>query len=295
MPGSPHLAPLELNEWMGEHMRMSSPLLSARETSGNADEFLASVGETFAFFGPPSQDSGNHSYGIRVDERRFFVKTTDPEASVQLNFQDRVALLRNAVELRTRCDHPLLPELLNVIESASGPMLVYEWVDGELLRAVNEDTESAHEQFRRLPPDEIQRALDGLYGLHAALAELGYVAVDFYDGCLIYDFANRRLHAVDLDHYRPAAFINQMGRMFGSSRFMAPEEFELGAWIDEQTTVFNLARTALLFLGDGSLEAEQFRGGEALFQVVARACQDRKADRYGSVAEFHRVWLAASA
>jgi hypothetical protein len=29
-----------------------------------------------------------------------------------------------------------------------------------------------------------------------------------------------------------------MGRMFGSTRFMAPEELELGALINEQTNVF---------------------------------------------------------
>ncbi len=33
-----------------------------------------------------------------------------------------------------------------------------------------------------------------------------------------------------------------MGRMFGSTRFMASEEFELGALIDEQTNVFVMGR-----------------------------------------------------
>jgi len=199
---------------MGEHVRMTSSLLSVREISGTAKEFIASAGEPFAFFGPPDQDSGNLSYGVRVAERRLFVKTTDPQASVLLSFQDRVALLRNAIELSARCDHALLPRLLNVIESETGPLLVYEWVDGELLRAARDDAESAHERFRRLPPGQILRALDELYSLHAALAELGYVAADFYDGCLIYDFAAQTLHVMDLDHYQPAPCLNQMGRMF---------------------------------------------------------------------------------
>jgi hypothetical protein len=33
-----------------------------------------------------------------------------------------------------------------------------------------------------------------------------------------------------------------MGRLFGSTRFMAPEEFELGVMIDQSTTVFTLGR-----------------------------------------------------
>jgi serine/threonine-protein kinase len=132
-------------------------------------------------------------------------------------------------------------------------MLVYEWVDGELLRAAEDDADSAHARFRRLPVAERLRMLDGLYDLHASLAGLGYVAADFYDGCLIYDFADKALHVVDLDHYQQGPFTNEMGRLFGSSRFMAPEEFELGAQIDERTTVFNLGRAAAVFLAGSAL------------------------------------------
>ncbi len=277
---------------MVEHAGMteSPQLLTARQISGKPNEYLASVGEVFSVFGPETQDSGNLSYGVRVGERRFFVKTTDPAASAYLEYPERVALLRNAIALNTGCQHPLMPELVNVIESEAGPMLVYEWVEGELLRAVKGDSESAHERFRRLPVAEIRRALNGLYDLHALLAEAGYVAVDFYDGCLIYDFESRKLHVVDLDGYHPGPFINEMGRMFGSSRFMAPEEFALGARIDEQTTVFSLGRAAALFLGDGSLGPERFRGGSALHEVMVRACSENRAERFANVADFNRAW-----
>lgn len=63
----------------------------------------------------------------------------------------------------------------------------------------------------------------------AALAEHGWGACDFYDGAMICDFRRRRVRAVDPDCCRRGAFVNEMGRMFGSSRFTAPEEFELGA------------------------------------------------------------------
>ena len=29
----------------------------------------------------------------------------------------------------------------------------------------------------------------------------GWIAVDFYDGCLIYDFDRRDIHIVNLEHY----------------------------------------------------------------------------------------------
>ena len=40
-----------------------------------------------------------------------------------------------------------------------------------------------------------------------------------------------------------------MGRLWGSSCFMSPEEFELNAIIDERTNVFNMGAMAFSLLG----------------------------------------------
>ena len=93
-----------------------------------------------------------------------------------------------------------------------------------------------------------------IYDVHRRLAERGWIACDFYDGSVIYDFDRGVPHLVDLDNYQPGPFVNDMGRMFGSTRFMAPEEFTRGARIDERTTVFTMGRAAAVFLarhGDG--------------------------------------------
>ena len=81
--------------------------------------------------------------------------------------------------------------------------------------------------------------------------------------------------------------------MFGSTRFMAPEEFELGALIDEQTNDFVMGRTALVFLSDGTLNANAFRGTRALFEVVIRACEPESSRRYDSMTAFYQAWRAA--
>ena len=117
--------------------------------------------------------------------------------------------------------------------------------------------------------------------------------MDFYDGSLIYDFAAARLWVIDIDMYRQGAFRNERGRMYGSSRFMAPEEFELGAWIDESTNVFTMGRAALVFLSDGTLNSRAFRGTSALFEVVAKACQPERPLRFPSMAAFHEAWRSA--
>lgn len=262
------------------------------------ERYLRSIGAVFAEFGALTQDSGNVSYGVQIGAERYFVKTAgrpdDPRPF--LNHAARVALLRNAVRLSESCHHHTLPRLHRVIESPTGPLLVYEWLDGELLgapRAQRDDPVSAFQRFRILPAATIQGTLDAIFDLHHKLAGAGWISVDFYDGCLIYDFKSGRLGIVDLDMYREGPFRNDMGRMFGSTRFMATEEFELGALIDERTNVFTMGRTALVFLSDGTLNADAFRGTRALFEVVARACEPERSCRFDSMAAFYSAWRAA--
>jgi serine/threonine-protein kinase len=129
--------------------------------------------------------------------------------------------------------------------------------------------------------------------VHALLGAGGEVAGDFYDGCLLYDFTTARLSLVDLDHYSPGPYRNVMGRMFGSSRFMAPEELTAGALIDQRTTVFTMGRTVLVFLSGGTTAPEAFRGPRVLYEVAVRACREQPDRRYGSLPEFHAAWTAA--
>ncbi|RKU07060.1 hypothetical protein C6502_17435 [Candidatus Poribacteria bacterium] len=188
------------------------PLLDVEHIEQTPDVYLNAVGHVFAVFDERSQDSGNISYGVEIAQERYFVKTAGPPSDPNpfLNHAERVSLLRNAVQLRRSCNHCTLPPLHQVIESPTGPLLVYQWLDGELIRveaAMRNDPGSTFQRFRRLPSHEIIRALDLVYELHHQLAQLGWIAVDFYDGCLIYDFDRQKLHIVDLDHYCKAPFL----------------------------------------------------------------------------------------
>ena len=275
---------------------MNHPLLTIRSIDQVPATYLQSASDLFALFN--TQDSGNVSYGVRIDGERYFVKTAgDPDdPRPYLAHEQRVALLHNAIQLAQNCTHPTLCRLYHVIESPQGPLLVYEWLEGELIgvpRTQRNDPASAYQRFRALPPAEILQALDLIFELHAYLAEKGWIAVDFYDGCLIYNFSRRTLRMMDLDTYHQDTFTNTMGRMFGSSRFMAPEEFQLGALIDQRTNVFTLGRMAAVFLADGTLERAPFRGNDALYAVVRQACQEDRNERFASMADFQAAWCTA--
>ena len=277
---------------------MSHSLLDLQSIAQPPDDFLRTVGQVFAVFDEQTQDSGNISYGVLAGNRQFFVKTAgmpnDPRAF--LSHEQRVALLRNAVSFSRRIEHESRPGLLNVIESPLGPMLVYEWVSGELIgvkRSQRTNPASPFQRFRALPLDELLAALDVVFDFHRQVAESGWVAIDFYDGSIIYDFAGQALHLIDLDHYYDHAITNEMGRMFGSTRFMAPEEFERGARIDEITNVFTMGRVIAVFLSDGTLEPGPFRGDQPLHEVMVRACMNERRERFPSMRAFHAAWQAA--
>ncbi|HEU5485329.1 MAG TPA: hypothetical protein VFU98_10510 [Microlunatus sp.] len=134
--------------------------------------------------------------------------------------------------------------------------------------------------------------LSDLIDLHHALASAGWVASDLYDSCLIVDLTTLRLTVIDLDTYHRGPSTNTMGRMFGSTRFMAPEEFRLGAAIDQRTTVYTRAKITWHFGTRLTEQANQFCGPHALRAVLEHAREPDSAKRFQSVNAFTTAWDA---
>ncbi|WEV29163.1 hypothetical protein OYE22_31240 [Streptomyces sp. 71268] len=53
---------------------------------------------------------------------------------------------------------------------------------------------------------------------HVGVEEAGFVAIDFYDGCMLYDFDQHRIKLIDLDEYRVGPFVLEADRLPGSRR-----------------------------------------------------------------------------
>ena len=254
--------------------------------------YLRDVGEVFTAF--RQQGSGTVSYGVLADGDRWFVKQSGNSSIVES--------LRRALHLNTTVRHPALPRLRHSFETPGGLAIVYDWVPGEVLydpRLTREqrrfDPSHPHVRFRSLPVTDILDALDTIFDAHVVLAEHGFVASDFYDGCIIYDFEGSQTFLCDLDEYRPGPWVLERDRAYGSTRFMAPEEFRRGTTIDHVTSVFNLGRAATVLLGDGTESLDAFRGNEAVREVVARATNPDRTRRHHSVGEFVIEWRATIA
>lgn len=265
------------------------PLLDLSHIHGDVEGHLASVGEIFTRF--HGHDSGCQSWGVGVAGRRYFVKASMSARAVQS--------LRRAIALHRAVAHETIIGLLHATETDAGLVLVYPWAKGEVLyggaapRASQHDhPENALARFQALPQPEVLSALDAIFDAHVAMASAGFVAVDLYDGCFLYDFTIRRMRLCDLDEYRLGAFVVEADRLPGSKRFMAPEEYQRGAVIDQRTTVFNLARTALVLFADGTLEGT-FRGSVGARRVLERATRPDPTERYPTVMEFVGAWRRA--
>ncbi|MEK3827811.1 MULTISPECIES: serine/threonine protein kinase [Paenibacillus] len=267
----------------------------------HAFDWLTPLGTVFCVF--DQQDSGNISFGlVQEDGQKQFVKYAGArtvQANDMADPEEAIRHLQSSVLIYEDLAHDSLIRLIDHFATDNGYACVFDWVEGECLHshwsfpppAKYEDPRSPYVQFRQLPVQRRIQAMERILDFHIEAERKGYVAVDFYDGSLIYDFAAEEIHICDIDLYRAGAFTNTMGRMWGSSRFMSPEEFELGASIDAVTNVFNMGAMAFALLG-GELDRSQKRwdAGEALYEVALRAVNPDRFQRFTSVADLGLAW-----
>lgn len=142
------------------------------------------------------------------------------------------------------------------------------------------------DRFQQLPVAEVERALGTVLDAHRAVAAAGWIAVDLYDGCFLYDFEAGRMWLIDLDEYRPGAFTLDSERLPGSRKYMAPEEFVRGSAIDERTMVHALGRTLHHLLDS----AAGWRGTDRQRAVVARATDPTPSRRHPTVDALIEDW-----
>ncbi|MGI6200329.1 MAG: serine/threonine protein kinase [Christensenellales bacterium] len=265
--------------------------------------WLHDYGRVFAVF--DRQDSGNIAFGVAGPEGKRFVKYAGaPTLRCPDDPAQAVARLRAAVQPYRDLRHPNLVHLRQEREVGAGYALIFDWVQGQCLHAHWDAAahpeythpQSPYERYRRLPLNKRLNSLATILDVHAAVERAGYVAVDLYDGSLIYDFSTDATTVCDIDFYAPGPLINTMGRMWGSSRFMSPEEFTLGAAIDARSNVFSLGAMAFVFLGGGkNRDRALWEAGDALYGVMQRAMSPERDLRYPTVAALKAAFDQARA
>lgn len=258
--------------------------------------------EVFDIF--DQQDSGNISFGIIEDGERYFIKyagARNLEYTGELH--EAIQRLKDAEKVYQDINHPLLTQFLESFQTEQGYGLKFKWVDGECMHNHWDFTpfekynspDSPFVKLRNLPLRRRVEILSRIYEFATSVEANGYVMIDFYDGSILYNFMNDELSICDIDFFRKAPIVNDIGENFwGSSRYKAPEEYQLNAGITSATNVYMLAGLAFAFIGGRSDKSfEKWEASKPLYNICMKALKDNPSERFNQVSMFYDQWNKA--
>ena len=248
--------------------------------------FINNYGTVFKVF--DDQDSGNICFGTEKEGQKFFVKYAgSPSEAYDGETDDAVKQLKATLPIYHDLKHENLIGFVNAEEIAGGYAMIFRWANGDCMGRMYP---KAHRRFFELP---VEARLKVFYDLCCFVEYVnlqGYVALDFYDGSILYDFENERTTICDIDLFRKKPCINDMGRMWGSSKFMSPEEFQLEAEIDEVTNVYTLGAFAFALFGSYDRSYDKWSLKKELYCVAKKATSSDRDKRHQSIKQFIEEW-----
>lgn len=252
-------------------------------------DFLGDYGKVFAVY--DDQDSGNICFGTEKDDQKYFIKFAGaPTARFNGKTEDAVERLKATLPVYNQLSHKSLIEFVEAKDVVGGFAMVFKWVTGDCMGRAYP---ASHKRFMELPVEAKLDVFRDLLDFFKYVASQNYVAIDFYDGSILYDFETGKTTVCDIDFFRKQPCVNDMGRMWGSSRFQAPEEFHIGEAIDEITNVYTLGATAFALFGAYERTRDKWQLSDALFEVAAKAVSDDRKDRFASIESFRIDWMNA--
>lgn len=262
--------------------------------------------------------SGCICFGVGDGEERYFVKIAGVDTiSAEISPEESVETLRSAAELYENLKHPNLVELIEHYPVSDCYAAVFRWVDGDCLfdhwnfdeYDKNPKKIKPADRFAQLPIERKLEIIDEIFSFLENTAANDYVAVDFYDGSLIYDFETDKMMICDIDLFRKQPTFNDMGEDYwGTKRLKAPEEYILGAPIDERTNVFTLGAMIFDFFGVYSrmeiggryihkkflpCAPHKWTLNEESYLAALCAVDFDREKRYKTISDFHRSFSAA--
>lgn len=265
--------------------------------------WLKELGNVFCVY--DQQDSGNISFGVQSGEEKYFVKyagaqTTEYEGNTQTAMDN----LNKAITVYQDLRHEDVISFVKKIKTDDGIALVFDWFDGECLFAHwtfdkwNRYTHpnSPYYKYRKLSFEKRLKSINTIFQFLLFVEQQNYVAVDFYDGSILYDFNTDRTKICDIDFYRKKPTVNDIGGNFwGPRRFKSPEEYILGAPIDSITNVYTMG--VLLFGligGESDRSFKKWEGSKELYELARKATFPERELRFQSIEDFYKEWGTVS-
>ncbi|MBQ7306963.1 MAG: serine/threonine protein kinase [Clostridia bacterium] len=259
--------------------------------------------------------SGCINFGVEKNNKKYFLKIAGAKTLFsEVSTNTSKEILQNAVKIYKSINHPNLIKLVDCFFKSEFFVAIFEWVDGECLfdhwnfdfYKKNQTILSPIQKFKKLSLNKRLNLVNKLFSFFIAVRNAGFVAVDFYDSSIIYNFDNDEVFFCDIDLFKKPPIINNQGsNYYGTKRLKAPEENLFGASIDEQTNLFTLGGIIfdLFSKTDKSNISERYSKGhfipplenkfcldKSAYNILLKATQLDKSNRYLTFEEFFNEW-----
>lgn len=263
-------------------------------------DFLKRYDDLFAVF--DKNDSGNISFGVEKNSQKYFIKFAGCKTiNYKGNPLSAIEALKNAEKVYKDLECDTLIKVINTFETQRGFGMIFEWVDGENMFPYwtfdeidrYNNPRSPYYKFRHLEIEYKMEAIDKIFKFLILVNKKGYIAVDFYDGSLMYDFDKHIIKICDVDLFKFARQVKNIDgeQYWGSPRIKSPEESKRGAIIDSRSNIYNLGKTIHCLvgneftpnIGDWELSSEKYN-------IVEKSLQENPNNRYNSIEEFYYFW-----
>ena len=256
--------------------------------------------------------SGCISFGIEKNKKKYFFKIAGAKTvEAEISEEESIKLLKEAVQKYKDIKHENLIKYVDSFDYKDFFVVIYEYAEGLCLfdhwnfdryKRTKEITPMM--KFKMLPLNKRLNVVYKLFSFFKIFINAGYVAVDFYDSSIMYNFENDNVTFCDIDLFRKSPTINDLGEnYFGTKRLKAPEENSLNAPIDEKTNIFTLGAIIFDIFSDvkniekryelGMFiqnEKESFELSDELYNILIKATNYSRESRYNTIKEFHTQW-----
>lgn len=249
-------------------------------------DFIHKYGVVFKVF--DDQDSGNICFGTEKDGKRYFIKFAGASTAEYCgNTENAIERLIDTLPIYENLKHNSLIKFLFAEKIGDGFAMIFEWADGVCMGRMYDDD---HKKIMSLPISHKLKIFGSIISFMEYIISKNYVAIDFYDGSIMYDVKRQKTTICDIDFFRKQPVFNDMGRMWGSDRFISPEECKYGELIDEITNVFTLGKMAFSLFTDSDCNFSNYPLNRTSYDVLTKATENDRNCRYKSINEFKNAW-----
>ena len=251
--------------------------------------WLQDFGRVFCVF--DQLISGNLCFGVDDGERKYFIKYAGaPTMMYAGDTQAAVDRLRAAYPKHLQLAHPALNHVLHEFQTPQGYGLVFSWFDGFALAPLRLHMEHLH----ALALIDKLALYDQLMDALVQASRKDFLIAGLSDHHVLIDFEKKRPLLSSLSHFEQFPARVPHPKLPGTSWYIPPEGYVIGAALAEYANVYALGALAFTFFGNQSTRAPgDWTAGAALYELAANAVKQKAEDRLPSAEVYQARWRAA--